>query len=157
MALGFILTLSLIVVIGSFIDVGSPGTALTTYHANASGRIDSLSAGTCLAPRPSLVDVSSSGQAVPCSEVHGSEIIGLVTLPDLIERPDAAAFDEFVHGACGLHLRDFVGSSPDDTSLSFGGIVPDDAAWKEKGRIVWCLVDSSGFDGGIGSVESSGS
>lgn len=156
MAVGFIATIALAVMIGSFIDMGSSGVAFTTYQANASGRVDTLLAGTCLSARPTLVDVSAPDQTVPCTEVHGSEVIGVVTLPDLIERPDAAAFDEFVHGACGLHLSDYVGSSPEDTGLSFGGVIPDDDAWKEDGREVWCLVDSSGFAGGLGSVENSG-
>lgn len=153
---GFAMTIGLLVVASAFVDLGSPGTAVTTYNANASGRTDALSAGTCLSARPSLVDVSAVDQTVSCSEVHGSEVIGIVTLPDVIERPDADALDEFVNGACGLHLRDFVGSSPDDTGLTFGGVVPDEDAWKEQGREVFCLVDSGDFEGGIGSVENSG-
>lgn len=153
---GFVVTFVLLAVVATLVDLGSPGTAVTTYNANASGRTDVLSAGTCLSARPSLIDVSALDQTVSCSEVHGSEVIGIVTLPDLIERPDAEALDEFVNGACGLHLRGFVGSSPDDTRLTFGGVVPDDDAWKEQGREVFCVVDSADFDGGIGSVENSG-
>ena len=156
MAIGFILTIALAAVIGSLVDLGSSGVAFTTYQANASGRVDTLPAGTCLSARPSLVDVSDPDQTVPCTERHGSEVIGIVALPNLMERPDAPALDEFVNGACGLHLTDYVGSSPEKTDLSFGGVVPDDDAWKESGREVWCLVDSSGFGGGIGSVENSG-
>lgn len=154
--IGFILTIGLLAVVASFIDLGSSGTAVTTYRANASDRTDTLPAGTCLSARPSLVDVSAPDQAVPCTEVHGSEVIGIVTLPDLIERPDADALDEFVNGACGLHLSDYVGSSPDTTGLTFGGVVPDEEAWKESGRHVWCVVDSSGFNDGVDSVENSG-
>ena len=156
MVIGFIVTVALIAVAVSLIDLGPPGTVLTTYQANASGRTDTLRAGTCLSVRTSLVDVSARDQTVPCSDRHESEVIGIVTLPDLTERPDAGALDDFVNGACGLHLRDYVGSTPDDTGLTFGGVVPDEDAWKERGRDVWCLVDSAGFDGGVGSVKNSG-
>lgn len=156
MVIGFVMTIGLLAVAASFIDLGSPGTAVTTYQATASDRTDSLSAGTCLSSRPSLIDISARDQTVVCSEVHGAEVIGIVTLPDVMEWPDTDAFDSFVNGACGLHLRDYVGSTPDSTGLVFGGVVPDEEAWKESGRDVWCVVDSSGFNGGVGSVEGSG-
>lgn len=149
---GGIVALVGLVLIGLLIDVPADGPVRGTYPSLAEGTAPAA-VGDCLSSRPSLADVTSAGEVVPCRERHGSEVIGLAAIPELPDRPMGKALDLFVSEACGLHLRSYVGSSPDSTDLDYGGVVPDAAAWRSGDRRVWCLVDSRDHGDGIGSVR----
>ncbi|MBA3282516.1 MAG: septum formation family protein [Acidimicrobiia bacterium] len=152
--IGGVAALAALIVIGLLVDIPADGPVRGTYPSLAEGT-DPAAVGDCLSSRLSLADVTTTEQVVPCRDRHESEVIGLATIPDVSGRPGDEALDLFVSEACGLHLRSYVGSSPDSTGLDYGGVVPDAGAWRSGDRRVWCLVDGRDYQDGIGSARDS--
>lgn len=108
-------------------------------------------AGRCYAEAPSHLTFSATQTPVDCTSTHRSEVIGLAVLPDLRTYPGSSARGDFLDGSCGALLRDYVGSSPDDTDLDFGAIFPDEGLWRRGERTVVCVV---GGDPSMRSVRN---
>lgn len=153
--LGVILSIVAMVALVMLVGMDPPGQVYGTYGPAAADR-DVPGAGACLADRPEIVDLTSGARTVPCTQRHGSEVIGTIELPSVGATPPTAGLRDYVTEACGLHLRAYVGSGPDETDLGFGAIVPDGRAWRDGDRTAWCLVASRGRDDGVGSVRDSG-
>ena len=109
--------------------------------------------GDCLGSAVEDVDVTGRQQVVSCRDRHQSEVIGTVSLADFDERPVTGDLDYLANDACAVRLRDYVGSSADDTSLDGSGIIPTRAAWQAGDHRVWCFVDGSTSPRGQGSVK----
>lgn len=153
MIVGIVAGFLLVLVAGELRGVDAAHPAVGSYGPLPEAA-DSPAVGDCLAARPSLADVTTDDEVVPCDEIHRSEVVGLVELPDLVTRPRDRAVDLFVSEACSLAFRDYSGRNPDGTTApDLGAVVPDVDAWADGARQVWCLVDSQSEDDGIGSIR----
>ena len=113
------------------------------------------SVGDCLTGGPDEADVTTRGDVVGCEGSHGSEVIGIVTMPDLEEPPNSDDLDFFSDDACRLAFRDYVGVNYDDSDLWFGAVPPSDSAWAQGERRLYCLLEASGYRDGRGSARAS--
>lgn len=93
---------------------------------------------------------------VPCTARHGSEVIGIMAMPDLDRLPHGDDLDFFADDTCRLAFRDYVGLGYDDSGLWFGAIPPDAEAWRAGERRLYCLLESDGYRDGRGSARGSG-
>lgn len=109
--------------------------------------------GDCLSARPSLADVTTDDEVVPCEERHRSEVIGVAEIPSLDVAPSRTRLDLFVSEACSLSFRSYTGRNPDTAQVGFGAVVPDEDAWAAGERRVWCLAESTDVDDGVGSMR----
>ncbi|CAN5587570.1 hypothetical protein BH10ACT1_BH10ACT1_20690 [soil metagenome] len=151
--LGAIVAVVGIVIIGLLIGDRADHPALSA-HGPISEGARSPKVGDCLSSRPSLADVTSDADVVPCTDRHRSEVIGFGSYPDVSTRPSPHAMDLFASEACALSFRDYVGSNPDTTELDFGAVVPDQESWDGGDRRLWCLVDAQSAGGdGVGSLR----
>ncbi len=131
-------------------DVAHPAVGTYGPVGETAGR---PSTGDCLSARPRLADLSDDDEVVPCAERHDAEVIGTTEIPASDRRPGDDALDAFVSEACALAFRSYTGDDPETTTLDIGAVVPDRAAWTAGERRIWCLVDSSGANDGVGSIR----
>lgn len=146
---GFVLVFVAGVLIGS--DARHP--AVGTYGPRSASS-EGPAVGDCLRARPSLADVTTDAEVVPCEVRHKAEVVGVTALPALDRRPRDRAVDRYVSEACSLAYRDYSGRDPDDRAgPDLGAVVPDADAWAAGDREVWCLVDSQSDGDGVGSIR----
>jgi hypothetical protein len=112
--------------------------------------------GDCLGGTPGTTEVTSRDDVVPCAGRHGSEVIGTAQLPDVDRPPDEDDVDAFADEACRLAFAGYVGEDYQSSDLTFGTVVPDDAAYDDGERTVFCLLDSDGYRDGRGSARGAG-
>jgi Septum formation len=111
--------------------------------------------GDCLSLDPFEADVTSRDDLVPCETEHGSEVIGVVAMPDVARPPGGDDLEFFVDDACRLAFADYIGENFDDSGLLFWAVPPSDQAWQAGDRQLYCLLDSIDHNDGRGSARGS--
>ncbi len=112
--------------------------------------------GDCLRHGAADVELGEPREVVACSSNHGAEVLGVEVAPTSKVWPGRSDLDYFVDGACAIAFHNYVGTRYDDSDLDYEAIVPSKSAWHAGDRRVWCLLDSSTYQGGRGSARGSG-
>src|SRR5262249_46883296 len=99
--------------------------------------------------------VTTAAGVTACESRHGSEVIGVVTMPvsDVPPRGDDENF--FADDACRIAFKDYIGKSFDDSDLEFDAVAPSRAAWRAGDRTLFGLLDSEMYRNGRGSARNS--
>lgn len=147
-----VLMVGLLVIIGLTID-NNTSSSISATHPLANESSQAVRVGECLSASPNEAVVVGRGQVVTCASQHGSEVIGLAQFPDSLEYPDSDDLGGFADKACAVPFHDYVGKTAADSDISGKSIVPNRTAWRAGDRKVWCLVDSSTYGNGRGSVR----
>lgn len=149
----FVAGIALVVVLA--LAFAGDNTVVATHPRVTEGaRI--VQVGECLSASPSDAVVIDQSQRTNCNQTHGSEVVGIVTLPDASSYPRSGDLGDFADAACAIPFRSYVGQSPDDSDVESGSIPPSRAAFDDGDRRVWCLADSATYDDGHGTVRNSG-
>lgn len=112
-----------------------------------------LKVGDCFTDLP--IGEVESLEAVPCADVHGSEVYHLfdVNLDDY----DAAAIDEQAVNGCLDAFEPYVAASYETSYYDFTYLSPTDDSWNLGGdREVACLVVPYADDTSTGTAKGSG-
>jgi Septum formation len=152
-AVGIALTVALALLI-----LGSPCEPPGAIVARHSGIVSVESAskrGDCLVGVPEEADVTSRADVTGCEARHGSEVLGVVTLPEVDDPPHESDADFFADDACRTAFRDYIGQSWEDSDLDTGAVAPTPGAWRAGDRTLFCLLDSHTFQDGRGSAGNS--
>lgn len=146
----FIATVVLIVVIA--VTVGDSNSVSATHPRVREGD-RSARVGSCLTGSPPDAVVVDQSQDVSCASRHGSEVVGIVRLPEVERYPSSSDLGAFADAACAIAFRSYVGEPVDDSDIDLGSIPPSRAAYDDGDRQVWCVVNSDTFEDGRGSVR----
>jgi len=152
---GLVLSFVLLVIIGLALD-SSKSSSISATHPGASESSQAARSGECLSALPNDAVVVGRGQVVTCASQHGSEVIGLAQFPDSVGYPDSDDLGGFADKACAVAFHDYVGKTAADSDISGKSIVPNRTAWRAGDRKAWCLVDSTTYRNGRGSVRGAG-
>jgi hypothetical protein len=135
-------------------EVFGPGEVVGRHDriAEAAG---APAVGDCLDTFPEEADLTTIAEVVECDLQHGSEVIGIVTMPDAGEVPGGDDLDFFADDACRIVFADYVGEAYDDSDLAFGAVPPTGPAWREGDRALYCLLDADTYRDGRGSARDS--
>src|SRR5262245_3413582 len=142
-----------------FLVLGAPWDppgAIVAHHDTIASPEAAPKRGDCLTGGPEEADVTSRADVTGCEARHGSEVLGVVTMPAVDEPPHNSDADFFADDACRIAFRNYIGQSWDDSDLEFGAVAPSHAAWRAGDHTLFCLLDSHTFDDGRGSAKASG-
>jgi hypothetical protein len=132
-----------------------PPGAIVARHGGIAGVGSAPKRGECLVGVPEEADVTSRDDVTACEARHGSEVLGVVTMPEVDAPPHDSDADFFADDACRIAFRDYIGQSWDDSDLEMGAVAPTPAAWRAGDRTLFCLLDSHTFQDGRGSARNS--
>lgn len=120
--------------------IGGAVVGVVARH-DAVGEAGGVEVGDCLRAEPGDADVTSRDGVVDCDRSHGSEVMGIVTLPELSSPPSEDRMNDFVTEACALVFRDYEGEDYFSSDQEIGAQPPSDAAWEDGDRSLFCLLD----------------
>lgn len=109
----------------------------------------------CLDEWPEDVDFTGRDDVVACDGPHLSEVIGIVSMPDVEVPPHGDNLTFFVDDACRLAFDDYIGEDYDDSDLWFDAVPPTADAWAAGDRSLYCLLESDGYRAGHGTARGS--
>ena len=130
---------------------GDPGTR---HDAIASAEA-APKQGDCLSGSPAEADLTTKTDVTGCAARHGSEVVGVVTMPQSAAPPRGDEEGFFVDDACRIVFHDYIGISWDDSELDFLAVPPTRAAWRAGDHTLYCLLYSHDYNDGRGSARNS--
>lgn len=119
--------------------------AFIVFGAGSADTVDDLKAGECF-NEPSTPDVATV-DTVPCSELHGYEVVGLRTLKGSGAFPGDSAVGQAAAELCLPLFESYVGVAYQDSALDIATLSPTASSWEAGDRGVTCAVYR--LDGGL--------
>lgn len=120
---------------GAASEGSQPAAAVETIDAYA------VKLGDCLVDPGSASTVTKLGR-LPCNQPHDVEVFAIYKLSQVVDAPypGDAQVQQAADDGCGDRFTEFVGVSPNDTTLDYGLFAPTEQTWKTGDREVVCQV-----------------
>lgn len=141
------------IALGAAAIMGLALSACSSMPFNNRTQSTELAVGQCL-----LVPLNSQVNSVAtteCTEAHTGEVYSVTTLKN-DTMPSRDEMDELVHNTCYETFEDYVGTSPEETTLDYTAMSPTKQTWAKGDREIVCIAVRTDDEQLTASVRDSG-